>query len=186
MGKRITNDETILQLLREGKTHQEIADHFRVSRVAIGKRVKKLNPKPDLSHLTSKEQSFVLEMAKGTGHVEAVLSSYDVKDRKSAATMGLDLLKKPEITKSIEALMEYNGLSREYRIKKLRQHVDNVDANVSLKALDMSFKLDSSYPPTKNLNMNADVHIFHPVDLSKYRCDYKPNDVIEGEFSENG
>jgi hypothetical protein len=121
-----------------------------------------------------------MEMAKGEGHVEAVLKSYDVADRKSAATMGLSLLKKPQITASIEQLMKYNGLSRDYRIRKLKDHVDNADPNVSLKALDMSFKLDSSYPPTKNVNLNA-VVTFHPVDLSKYEMHYDNENVIDAE-----
>ncbi len=180
MAKRITNDEEILQLRKESKTSKEIAEHFGVSKQAINKRLKKLNPKPNLAHLTGPQQSFVVEMAKGEGHVDAVLKSYDVKDRKSAATMGIALLKQPEVTASIEALMNYNWLSRDYRIKKLKGHVDNQDANVSLKALDMTFKLDSSYPPTKNLNLNIPVE-FHPVDLSKYENRDEP---IEGEFTE--
>lgn len=178
---RKTNDIEILQLLREGKTHREIAAHFGVSRVAISKRVKKINPRPDLSGLTTKERAFVEQIAlKGAGHIEAAMESYDVKNRKAGADIGLALLKKPEITASIEALMEYNGLSRNYRIKKLKQHVDNPDANISLRGIDIANKMDGSYPPTKNINLNVPVQ-FHPVDLSKYMI---PDEAIEGEFTE--
>ena len=181
MGKRITNDEVILALRKEGKTSQQIADHFGVSKVAINKRLRKLNPQPDLSHLTRKEESFVVAVASGKNHVDAAQESYDAADRRSAATIGMSLLKKPEIQASIESLMEYNGLSKGYRIRKLKDHVDNADPNVSLKALDMSFKLDSSYPPTKNVNLNAQVQ-FHPVDLSKYEMHH--DEPIEAEFIE--
>ena len=162
MGKRITNDAEILQLRKEGKSSQEIAEHFGVSKTAINKRLQKLNPAPDLSHLTDKQRAFAIEVANGASHIDAAMGSYDVRNRKDASGVGLALLKQPEIIASIEALMEYNGLSKDYRIKKLKQHVDSPDGNISLKALDMSFKLDSSYPPTRNLNVNAEV-VFHPV-----------------------
>ncbi len=58
-------------------------------------------------------------------------------------------MKNPEIRLAIDELMEYHGLGRSYRIKKLADHVDNADPNVSLKALDMTFKLDNSYPSQK-------------------------------------
>lgn len=184
---RRTDDAVILQMLREGKSQQEISDYFGVTRQAITKRVKLLNPKPDLSHLTSKERSFVEEVAKGKGHVEAALKSFDVRDRHGASNIGMSLMKKPEITESITALMEYNGLSRDYRIKKLRSHVDHADPNVSLKALDMSFKLDSSYPPAKSVNMNLEGKITHVVDLSKYRLPDSPHqvEIVDAEFTQH-
>ena len=42
---RITDDDTILEMLKEGKTQKEIAAHFGVSPAAICKRVKKLLPR---------------------------------------------------------------------------------------------------------------------------------------------
>ncbi|MGO9531685.1 MAG: helix-turn-helix transcriptional regulator [Syntrophobacteraceae bacterium] len=180
MGRRITNDEEILQLRREGKSSKEIAEHFGVSKQAINKRLQKLNPRPSLDHLTDKQRGFVQEVVKGNSHIDAAMSSHDVATRKDAATLGLALLNNPKITKSIEALLDYVGLTKEYRVHKLKGHVDNQDANVSLKALDMAFKLDSSYPPTKNLNLNVPVQ-FHPVDLSKYE---NRDETIEGEFTE--
>ena len=37
------------------------------------------------------------------------------------------------------------GLTRRYRVHRLKDHVDNVDPNVSLKALDQSWKLEGLY-----------------------------------------
>jgi hypothetical protein len=53
-------------------------------------------------------------------------------------------------------------------VKKLKSHVENVDLSISLRALDMSFKLADDYPATKNVNLNANVP-FTPIDLDKYR-----------------
>ncbi len=180
MGKRITNDAEILQLRREGKTSKEIAEYFGVSKQAINKRLQKLNPRPSLDHLTEKQRGFVQEVVKGNSHIDAAMSSHDVASRKDAATLGLALLNNPKITKSIEALLDYVGLTKDYRIRKLKKWVDHNDPSASLKALDMSFKLDSSYPPTRNINVEAQVQ-FHPVDLSKYEIHYPDENVIDAE-----
>ena len=44
--------------------------------------------------------------------------------------------------------MDYHGLTKSYRVQKLRKQVDNRDPNVSLKALDQTFKIDGSYRET--------------------------------------
>ncbi len=180
MGKRITNDAEILQLRREGKTSKEIAEYFGVSKQAINKRLQKLNPRPSLDHLTEKQRGFVQEVVKGNSHIDAAMTSHDVASRKDAATLGLALLNNPKITKSIEALLDYVGLTKEYRVRKLKQHVDSLDGNISLRGLDMAFKLDNSYPPTRNINVEAQVQ-FHPVDLSKYEIHYPDENVIDAE-----
>ena len=64
--------------------------------------------------------------------------------------------------------MELHGAGLSNRIKRLVDHIVNRDPNVSLKALDMSFKLDSSYPPQKNINLNTDVPIQPVIDMSEY------------------
>lgn len=160
MRQRKTDDEIILKMLKEGKTQKEIAEHSGVSPVAIHKRVKRLLPPPkSLESLTEKEQRFVIEKAKGKTATQAVMDSYEVSSRESAKVMGSQLMAKPEIQKAINELMEYHGLTRSYRIQKLKTHVDNRDPNVSLKALDQSWKLDGSYAPEKHMSMNLNVEI---------------------------
>ena len=150
---------------------KDIAKHFNVSSVAICKRLKKLLPDSEAilnkHNLTEKERGFVIEKAKGKSNVQAVMNSYDVTSKESAKAMGTKLMDKPEIQQSIAELMDNCGLTRNYRIRKLKQHVDRIDPQVSLRALDMSFKLDNSYPPTRNINLNANVDI-DPVDLERY------------------
>jgi predicted transcriptional regulator len=173
MRQRKTDDEVILKMLREGKTQKEIAKHFGVSPVAIHKRVKRLLPPPEsLRNLTEKEQKFALSVAGGKTQTQAALDSYDVTSTESAKVIGSQLMSKPEVRQAVDELMEFHGLSRSYRVRRLKGHVDNRDPNVSLKALDMSFKLDNSYPPARNINLNASVDL-SPVDLSKYRNHYE-------------
>jgi hypothetical protein len=46
--------------------------------------------------------------------------------------------------------------------------MEHNDPTVSLRALDMGFKLADDYPATKSMNLNVNADILHPVDLSKY------------------
>jgi hypothetical protein len=166
MRKRLTDDNIILKMLKEEKTQKEIAQHFGVSPVAINKRIKRLIPLPEsLQRLTEKEQRFCVEKAKGQTATQAVMDSFEVTSRESAKVIGSQLMAKPEIQTAITDLMEYHGLTKSYRIQKLKNHVDNRDPNVSLKALDMSFRLDNSYPPSRNVNINIDIPL---PDLSEY------------------
>lgn len=154
MGKRLIDNETLVEMYKEGKTQAEIAEHVGCSQVAISKRLKRLLPPPDLSKfdLSEKEQRFVLEKSKGKTNSQAVMESYDVTSLESAKSIGTQLMSKGEIKQAIEELMASHGLTRSYRIGKLKQHVDNRDPNVSLKAIDLANKLDNSYPAAKDID----------------------------------
>ena len=153
---RKTDDTTILQMLKDGRTQKEIAAHFGVSPAAICKRVKRLLPPPEsLQELTEKEQAFALAISKGMTQTDAAMASFDVTSRVSAKSLGCNLMTKPDIQLAVADLMQQQGLTRTYRVRKLKQHVDNRDPNVSLKALDQSWKLEGAYTETHvNLNIN--------------------------------
>lgn len=169
MMQRKVNDAVVLQLLREGKNQKQIAEYFNVSAVAIHKRLKKILPKPhSLEKLTDKEKKFVVAVAEGKSRTQAAMESFDVSTRASAKAMQNVLMQKDDIKIAVAELMEIYGLTRGYRINKLKSHVDNVDPGISLKALDTSFKLDGLYAPTKHVNLNVGVD---PVDLSAFRND---------------
>lgn len=156
MRERKTNDEEILKLLQLGKNQREIASYFNVSPVAIHKRIKRLTPPPDMPHfnqLTDKEKKFVLEKARGKSNIQAVTASHDVSTKESAKSMASQLMAKPEIQMSITELMDHVGIGKGYRIRRLRQIIFSSDLNISLKGLDMSFKLDGSYAPEKHLGI---------------------------------
>jgi len=143
---RKTDDKIILQMLDEGKSQSDIARHFGVSRNAIHLRVKRLNALPkSFDKLTEKEKSFAIEKAKGAKNYHAALVSHDVTSMESAATTAKRLMQKPTVRVAIRDLMRQQNLTREYRIKKLKEHVDSKDGHLSLRALDQSWKLDGAY-----------------------------------------
>jgi len=168
--ERKTDDEVILQMLKEGKSQKAIAEHFGVSPPYICKRVKKIVPLPkSLEKLTEKEQKFAITVAKGKTQTQAVMESYEAVSRESAKALGSELMSKPDVQTAVADLIE-SHMPKTYRIRRIKDHVEHPDPNVSLKGLDMSFKLDGSYPPQKNLNMNLNINA-SPVDLDKYRTD---------------
>lgn len=153
--KKIIEDDVLIKMHRDGTPQKDIAAHFGVSPVAVCKRLKRILPPPetvlDKFDLTDKEKSFVIEKAKGKSSTQAVLSSaYEAGSMESAKQIGTQLMKKEEIRQAIDEVMDNCGLTRTYRVRKLKKHVDNRDPVVSLKALDMSFKLDGSYAPEKH------------------------------------
>lgn len=162
MRQRKTDDQEILRLLEEGKTQREIACRFGVSPVAIHKRLKRLTPPPDapnFNQLTSKEKRFVLEKISGKSNINAVMQSHDVTTKGSAKSMASQLMAKPEIQMSISELMEYCGIDKPYRIRRLKQIIDSSDLNIAHKGLDMSFRLDASYAPERHMSMNVNCEI---------------------------
>jgi len=147
---RKVDDNIVLQLLREGKNQRQIAEYFQVSPVAICKRLKKILPKPkSLDNLTPKEQKFAIAVAEGKSRTQAALDSFDVSSRASAKAMQNALMEKDDVRLAIAELMNIFGLTRGYRINKLKSHVDHVDPSISLKAIEQTWKLDGSYSPEK-------------------------------------
>lgn len=152
MGKRLLNSEELLRMYKEGgKLQKDLARHFNVTPAAICKKLKRLLPPPkSLENLTEKERRFAIEKAKGKNNTQAALQAYDCGSLESAKVIGSELMDKPEVITAIDDLMDLHGLTKSYRIQRLKQHVENTDPNVSLKGLDMSFKLDGSYAPSKH------------------------------------
>ncbi len=166
MRQRKIDNNKLLELIEQGYQQKEIAKIMNVSEPAISKRLKRLLPPPEsLQNLTEKEQRFVIEKSKGKSSIQSVIDAgYDVTSRESAKSMGQALMKKEDINEAIQDLMNDVGLTKRYRIKKLKGHVDNVDPGTSLKALDMPFKLADDYPAKKNININKNL-TFSQVDL---------------------
>ncbi|MCX5811095.1 MAG: terminase small subunit [Proteobacteria bacterium] len=178
MVKKIDNDK-MLEMFKQGIPQKDIASHFNASCPAICKKLKRLLPQPenilDKYNFTEQQQQFVIEKAKGKNNTQAALSSYETGSMQAAKVIGSNLMQKPEIQQSIAELMDGCGLTRQYRIRRLKQHVDSALPDISLKGLDMSFKLDNSYPPQRNVNLNVDIVPTSPVDIQ----------VLFGEKKEN-
>ena len=157
---RKTDDDIILKMLDEGYSQKEIAEHFGVSPAAICKRVKRLSGYPQsLNDLTPQQQRFVQSIAEGKSQTQSAIDAYEVSSIASAKALGSQLMKKPEISGAVAEWMNYHGLTKDYRVQKLKKHVDNRDPSISLKALDQSWKLDNSYnEPQVNVQINyADI-----------------------------
>ena len=143
---RKTDDEIILKMLDDGHTQTQIAEYFGVSPAAICKRVKRLEAYPKtLKELTPQEQRFVKSIGEGKSQTQSAIDAYEVSSIASAKSLGSQLMKKPKIEAAVSEWMDYHGLTKSYRVQRLKSHVDNRDPNVSLKALDQSWKLDGVY-----------------------------------------
>ena len=148
---RKIDDELLLNLLKVGKSQKACSEHFHVSEAAISKRVKRLCPPPSLERLTDRERRFAIEVANGASATQAALKTCDVTSRESAKVTGNNLLKKPDVRLGINELMDHFGMSRSYRINKLKDFVENADPSIGVRSLDMAFKLANDYPANKNI-----------------------------------
>jgi predicted transcriptional regulator len=146
MGRRIIDDDKLLEMMKDGRTQKEAAEFFGVSEAAVSKKLKRLAPLPkSLKNLSDKEKKFALGIAGGKSQTQAAFESFEVSNRASAKALGNQLMKKPSVNVAITELMDYHGLDRPYRVRRLKQHVDNSDPGISLKALDQSWRLDGAY-----------------------------------------
>ncbi len=169
--RRIIDDSKLTELFRQGKSLQDIGLALGVSKVAVHKRLKKLSLSrmpESLEKLTPKQKNFCLAVASGQSRTAAVMQVYDVTSRESAKALQTDLMRNPVIKTAIDDLMEMKGIGRDYRIEKLREHLEHLDPVVSLKSLDMAFKLGDDYPASKNINVNVTRSFIEYPDLPKY------------------
>ena len=162
---RKINDNELIQMLKEGSmTQKQMAEHFGCSEPAITKRKKRykrlglyneFEVPESFSALTDKEQRYVIGRIEGKGQTEAVKEAYECTTPGSARSMGSQLMKKDEIQKAVSELMYESGLSKRNRVQILKRHVYAKDPNVSLKALDQTWKLDGAYTE-KHVHVKAD------------------------------
>ncbi len=169
MRKKIIDDEKLKTLLKEDKSYKKIGVELGVSAVAVFKRVKKLgltSLPSSAKGLTEKERKFCIAVASGRSRINAVMQTYDVSSRESAKALQRTLMKDPEIRTAIDDLMEIKGIGRDFRIEKLGEHMKNADPVISLKALDMGFKLADDAGESKRQLSDKSHHGF---DLNEYR-----------------
>jgi phage terminase small subunit len=147
--RRNTDDQTILQMLEDGHSQKEIAEHFHVSPPYICKLVKRLSAYPKtLKELTPNEQRFAVSVANGMSQTQSAINAYETSSMASAKSLGSQLMKKPKIDAAISELMEYHGMGRSYRVQKLKDFLDHPDPVIGLKSLEMSFKADGTFRET--------------------------------------
>jgi phage terminase small subunit len=150
-------DTELIELLDQGMTQKEAAQHFNCSEPAISKRLSKLRsrvPQAFEKLLTKKQKNFALALAEGQSKTKAAALAYDTTTIDSARTIGKRLSVDSDIQTAVSEILQRNGLTKQYRVNRLRELVDSLDSNIALRAIDMTFKLDGSYSP-ENHNVNV-------------------------------
>ncbi len=157
---RKIDDTRLLELAAQNLSQVEIAAEFGCSQYAISKRLKRLKPPPPskLDDLTPQQAAFSQRVASGMSPTAAAFETYDCTTRDSAKQIGKKLMAIDDIRGSIEELCNDCGLTRGYKIRKLKSHVDNPDPHLSLKALTEAFKISGDYSPVE-LNVVTEVDI---------------------------
>jgi hypothetical protein len=129
--------------------------------------------------LTEKENKFVILKARGETTTKAALDSFDCKDRFSAKSLGYSLLRRSDIQESIKSILDQVGLTRLYRAMKLKSHVDHIDPNISLKALDQSWKLDG-YPRGKEEEEKPERTLFDVASPQQIKLMFETLGIVQG------
>jgi hypothetical protein len=105
--------------------------------------------------------------------------------------MGHQLMQKSDIQIAVAELMQEEGLTRRYRVQKLKTHIDHSDPSVSLKGLDQSWKLDGAYKEEQvHVHMSYDdmVKINEQARAKRKAFEEKYGiepDAVDGEIIEN-
>jgi hypothetical protein len=163
------DDEILLQMLHSGTEQKQIAAFFGCAPSYITKRKKYLQLQnivmpESFAALTQQQQKFVLAKVSGKTNVAACQDAYETTSMESAKALGSNMMKNPDIQASIAELMDMHGLTKDARIKQLSTLVYHKDGNLSLKALDQSWKLDGSYAPEqRQIDVNVLVDVLEAI-----------------------
>ncbi|RJR35117.1 MAG: hypothetical protein C4576_25510 [Desulfobacteraceae bacterium] len=154
------DDQILLKMIEEGIPQNDIAAHFGVTPGAIthakNKIIAAMNVPESFKSLTNKEQAFVLARAEGKTQTQAALASYECGSMDSAKNIGYQLGRRTDIQKAISELMEEERIGRRHRIKRLRDHIDNMtDRQASLKGIDIANRMEGIYIE-KQVTMSVD------------------------------
>lgn len=157
MARKI-NDEKLLQMLEKGVEQKAIASHFGVSPAAVTKRkqyLERTRPPKSFEGLTEKERQFAFRMAEGKSQTMAAMETYECSSMASAKSIGSEVAKREHVQEAISDLMNQEGLTRRYRVQRLKSHVDCKDPGISLKGIDLANRMEGLYSeekPTMFLN----------------------------------
>lgn len=181
------DDTKLMEMLGQGIEQKEIAKYFGCAPSYITKRKKQLMPTPHIeepekfSTLTDQQKRFVIDKVEGKTNIQAVMDNYEVTSKDSAKALGSQMMQNPVIQQSIAELMDNNGLTKENRVKQLKKLVYHNDGNISLKALDQTWKLDGSYSPERHEYITeteirmlvASINSDNPVKVIEVQEDHK-------------
>lgn len=166
-GKGRVDDDELLKMLYNRVSQKDIAKFFGVSSSAITYRkqyLKEKRPKelstalrmlPDsVQKLAPGKRRFAIAKAGGLTKTEAAKESFNCGTNHDATNIGIQLSKEPDIELAITDLLAQEGLSRRTRIQTLKNHVESINPDTSLKALDQTFKLENLYKSGEVTSLN--------------------------------
>ena len=166
------DEELALKMrLEEKKSLGQIAAHFGVSRSAMGQKFKKFdsyikNREIVEKHgLTKEEGEFCKKLVNGHNCGTAMSAIRPDLTPNSAEDAGRRMHKRDDIRAAIRDMMELKGIGLERRIDKLKEHIESKNAQLSLKALDQSWRIDGTMITETRTEQTINVGI---LDLSAY------------------
>ena len=182
-------DTELLKLIDQGMNQKEAAHHFKCSEAAISKRLKRLRLGIPTSFqgLTPKRQNFAIALASGKSSKEAAEISFDVSSAESARTIGKRLAINSDIQTAVSEILQLSGLTKTYRVNRLRELVDSPDNGIALRAIEMTFKLDGSFSPEKHLHVEMNYEeLIQTRDEAKarYEAAVKRHEELQAQLAE--
>jgi phage terminase small subunit len=108
--------------------------------------------------LTKKQRKFVNEYAdSGNGTQAVIKAKYKVKNAKVAGVIAVENLAKPSIQNELE-ILGFNENTAKRVVSEILTD-DTIEPQHRLKASEQVFKVQGSYAPEKNINLNLDAEL---------------------------
>ena len=150
--KKISDEDFIrleLEGRRQGWSTGRIANEMGISWYGRNKRLPKHKNEIDRRWIAEKgglkpeELQFCENIANGMATSKAAtLLRPDVHGVRQILEVATDMKSRKEVQDMLRLLFEQKGIGIERRVERIRDHIESMDPGTSLKALDMSFKLD--------------------------------------------
>lgn len=104
--------------------------------------------------LTGKQLAFVKRIVEGQSATQAVLATYNTKDKRVAASIAHENLNKPDIKEALEEALSSQGLSLSTIVSNIgdlaRSKPEKISAETKLKANIELLKLMGAYPDKRS------------------------------------
>lgn len=180
--RKIPDDAELLRLSDNGMTGTELAELYGCSRAAISKRLIRLRqqtPPESFAKLPPDRQQFALLVAQGHTKADAAAEAFDgVTTAGSARVVGSRIAREPDVDLAIQDLLAQEGLTRRYRVNKLKKMIDSPDLSIVGRGLELSWKLEGAFQDRAQVEIVGIEQLRQLIDLIP---DNKP--VIEAEYS---
>ena len=115
----------------------------------VAKYKRQLPPESLLAIASPAKRIFIEAKSQGMSTKQSARLAYPDAEDSSLPVMASRIMAEPLAQVAMADLMARNGIGRDHRVSILAKIVNSPDLNLAIKALDQSFKLDSSYAPDR-------------------------------------